>query len=192
MASSERCPDFAALLREAEADAALYEQIAQCFHGELSRQARRRCGDETLAEDAAQDALVLALESLDSFRGDAPIDHWLKRLVVSACARLRRGRKNDPGYNRPLDEVGPVAASDGRADGEVAAMLSERVALLREALDELPEDNRALLLLHEGREMPITELASRFGLSVDGVKSRLKRTRARMRSRLIALAESGP
>ena len=171
-------------------DAELYEQIAACFQEELGRMAYRRCRDANLAEDAAQDALVIAFESLESYRGDAPIDHWLKRLVTSACSRLKRGRKNSPDYNLPLDES--IGSRQDMMDGgkqEVAVLLGERISLLREALEDVPEDNRALLLLHEGNEVPLADLADRYDMTIDSVKSRLKRTRAKLRARLIELAD---
>lgn len=190
MASKTRCPDFAAILRVTEPDASILEQVASCFHQELNRHASRRCHDQTMAEDVTQDALVTALESLGSFRGDAPLDRWLKRLVVSSCSRMRRGRKNDPAYNLPFDETLASPGSENPShDQEAKVFLDERIALLHEALEELPEDNRNLLMLHEGGEIPLAELAATFGLTVDGVKARLRRTRALLRSRLIDLAE---
>ncbi len=189
MAGAPRCPDFARLLREASPGAALSEQLVTCFGRELERQARRRCRSTTLAEDAAQDALVGALENLGSFRGDAPIEAWLRRLVVSSCSRLTRGRKNAPAFNRPLDELsGEVEAGDDAALQERAVLLSERLALLREALADLSDQNRALLLAHEAGDEPIAELAKRFDTTEEGIKSRLKRSRAQLRTRLLELA----
>ena len=58
--------------------------------------ARYQCRDETLGQDAFQEAMITALTKLDTYRGDAPIEPWLRRIVVSSCSRLRRGKKNDP------------------------------------------------------------------------------------------------
>jgi RNA polymerase sigma-70 factor (ECF subfamily) len=191
MSSRTECPDFVAILRDAEPDAAIFELVAECFHDELGRLAARRCRDDALAQDATQDALLAAFESLDTFRGDAPLEHWLKRLVVSSCARLRRGRKNAPAYNLPLDALEsegspaePIAAGQ-----EAAVLLGERLRLLERALGELSEENRSLILLHEGLDLHLFELAARFGLTIDGAKARLKRARAQLRQRLLELAE---
>jgi len=193
MSRGKRCPDFAAILRETEPNASLYEQVAQCFQGELTRQAQRRCRDTTLAEDAAQDALVTALEALDTFRGEASLERWLRRLVVSACSRLRRGRKNDPSYNLPFDEEKRARGGGGaELNQEAEVFLKQRVALLRTVLDELQEDNREIFLLHEGQDVTLAELADRYDTTVDAIKGRLKRTRAHLRSRLIQLAEAEP
>lgn len=190
MPSGKRCPDFAAILRETEPDAALHEQIANCFRKELTRQAAYRCRDVTLAEDAAHDALVNALQSLNTFRGEASLDHWLRRLVTSSCSRLRRGRKNDPSYNLPFDEhTAPPGEGEVLGGQEAEVLVRERLSLLRVALEEISGDNRELFLLHEGQDVPLAELAARYGTTVDGVKSRLRRTRAALRERLIDLAE---
>jgi RNA polymerase sigma-70 factor (ECF subfamily) len=191
MSSRTDCPDFVAILRDAAPDATIFELVAECFQDELGRLAARRCRDDALAQDAAQDALLTAIESLDTFRGEAPLDHWLKRLVVSSCARLRRGRKNAPAYNVPLDDMPPEKrpGEPVEASQEAAVLLSERLRLLERALAELPDDNRELILLHEGEELPLAELAARYALTVDGVKARLKRARAQLRQRLVELAE---
>ncbi|MBW2455765.1 MAG: sigma-70 family RNA polymerase sigma factor [Deltaproteobacteria bacterium] len=191
MAAAPRCPDFARLLREASPDAALSAQLVTCFGRELERQARQRCRSTTLAEDAVQDALVGALENIGSFRGDAPIEAWLRRLVVSSCSRLTRGRKNAPAFNRPLDELsGEAEAGDGAGLQEQAVLLSERLALLRDAMADLSDQNRALLLAHEAEDEPIAELARRFDTTEESIKSRLKRSRAQLRRRLLELADA--
>jgi RNA polymerase sigma-70 factor, ECF subfamily len=182
------CPDFAALLREAPPDKAIWEQVAQCFAGELSRQARNRCRDPALADDAAQDALITAFEALRTYRGDGPIDRWLHRLVVTSCSRLRRGKKNDPTLHQPFeDDQHPTA--NGETQAETQTFLRERFALLERALGDLNEENREIFLRREAHEESIDELAIRFGTSKDAIKGRLKRARSQLRRRLIALAE---
>jgi RNA polymerase sigma-70 factor (ECF subfamily) len=173
------------MLKTAPPDELLREQIVRCFSAELTRFARFRCGDDSLGSDAFQESMVSMMQALPSYRGDAPILSWLRRLVVSACSRLRRGRRNDPAFNRPLDEA-PEMAEEQRQ--EMRLMLQERVSLLHLALSEVEEPNRSLLLLHEGEDVSIEALAERHGLSVEGVKSRLKRTRSRIRARLLDLA----
>ncbi len=185
----KQCPDFAAILQSTPANASIREQVAQCFHQEMARAARTQCQDDVLAEDVAQEALRIGLERLESYRGDAPLWHWLRRLIVSACARLRRGKINAPHANLPLHLV-PDTPEPAHVPPpqEIRTLLKERLGLLHSALQEVPEPNRSLLILHEGQDVPLTELASRFGLTTCSVKSRLKRTRAALRKRLISLA----
>lgn len=190
MDEKKRCPDFAEILRTTPPDSQLRQQIASCFYEELKRLARMRCRNRDNAEDAAHDGLITALERLDSFRGEAPIGAWLRRIVATACSRLQRGRKNDPAYNVNIDDA-PRRQIDGEVDPaqESALLIHERLEIMKEALWGVDETNRSLLLLHEGQDASIESLAEQFGLSEEGVKSRLKRTRAHLRQVLLSKAE---
>ncbi len=182
----KRCPDFASILRDTPADETIREQIAACFYQELGRVAKRLCRDESLAQDALQDALENGLRRLETFRGDASLQTWLKKLVASACTRLRRGRKNDPRFNQPLDETTPTLQQESQ---EVKVLMQERLSILAETLADMDEVNRRLLIEHEGEGTSLEELAGRYELSVEAVKSRLKRIRATVRERLLSAAE---
>ncbi len=164
--------------------------MARCFHEEILRLAKKRCGDDALAEDASQEALIAALEALGSFRSEAPLRAWLRQIVFTACSRLRRGKAKKLGADLPFDELPdeqvPVT---GRADQEVATLLHERLELLEDVLAKIAEPNRSLLLLHEGRDRSVAELAQQFDLSPEAVKARLKRTRGIVRQRLLQIAD---
>lgn len=179
------CPDFARLLKQGRPNRQLVEQIATCFFPTMERLARRSCrGDPTLAEDARQEAFSAALKALPRFRGDAPLQAWLGRLVQTSCARLRRGIKNDPRRHVEFDEQSGSAdaASDDGADWSV--LWKQRLEILQRVLLEIPEPNRSLLLLREGQGLSLEDLAARFSLGTGAVKARLKRTRAEVRRKL--------
>jgi RNA polymerase sigma-70 factor, ECF subfamily len=179
------CPDFVAMLKSGQPAASLTDQIIECFSSEMRKAAGYRCKNPTQAEDAFQDAAKLVIESLDGFRGEASLKTWLYRLVNSSCARMQRGRKNNPRYNKPLEDH-PAEVEPGQ---EVQLLISERLDILGRVLEEIEEPNRELFLLHEGQDVALAELAEKFGFSIDGIKSRLKRTRARLRARLLAVTE---
>ena len=182
----EPCPDFARAVREASADTSLFAQVVDCFEERLMRFAAYTCRNRALAEDAFQDAMVAALDNLGSYRGDAPIEPWLRRIVISACSRLKRGRKNSPAFNLPLDEELPAAdAAQIREDQELRLILFEGLRRIGKEIDQLDEPNRSLLLAHDVDEIPIEELSRRFALTAEAVKSRLKRARAAVREKVL-------
>jgi RNA polymerase sigma-70 factor (ECF subfamily) len=185
-APGPQCPDFAEILRETTPDSSLFEQIALCFSDRLEEYAKYVCRDESAGQDAMQDAMLAAMTNLESYRGDSPIEGWLRRIVVSACSRIRRGLKNDPAVNRPLDAVEAVRplAQPG-ADQELQLLLKERLELLGDEIEKLDEPNRSLLRLHDVEEVPIADLVGRFGMTAEAIKSRLKRGRALVRERLL-------
>ena len=75
--------------------------------------------------------------------------------------------------------------ADSTPDQELQLILAERLELLYAEIEKLDEPNRSLLRLHDAEEVPIEELAARFGMTQDAVKSRLKRARARVRDNLL-------
>ena len=181
------CPDFAEAVKKSTPDRSLFGQIVDCFADRLVVFARHHCRDETLGMDAFQEAMIAALTNLESYRGDASIEPWLRRIVVSACSRLRRGKKNDPSINVPLEEERAEAPEEA-TDQELQLMMVQALSQVRQEIDRLEEPNRTLLMEHDVREVPIAELTERFDLSVEAVKSRLKRARAEVRRRLLAQA----
>jgi RNA polymerase sigma factor (sigma-70 family) len=182
----EPCPDFARAVREASADASLFAQVVACFEARLARFAAYTCRSRALGEDAFQDAMVAALDNFGSYRGDAPIEPWLRRIVVSACSRMKRGRKNSPAFNVPLDEESPAPdAAQIRADQELRLILFEGLRRIGKEIDALDEPNRSLLLAHDVDEVSIDELSRRFDMTEEAVKSRLKRARAAVREKVL-------
>ncbi len=180
------CPDFARIVKESTPDESLFRQIAECFSGRLKSFAKYVCKDETKGQDAFQDAMIAAMTYLDTYRGVSPIEPWLRRIVVTACSRQRRGKKNDENLNRSMESLkGELPDNAAGPDQELIMMLKERLDLVQDEISSLREPDRSLLELHDIQETPITDLASRFELSTEAVKSRLKRARATVRDNLM-------
>ena len=147
------------------------------------------------AADALQEALISAYRRADSFRGDAQVTTWLHRVVVNAC--LDRLRRNKVRAAQPLpDDLEEQAArgavlsgpSDPGTDPEAAAIGSERRRAVVAALERLPAEQRAALVLVDMEGYPVEEAARILGCPPGTVKSRC----ARGRHRLVGfLAETG-
>jgi RNA polymerase sigma-70 factor (ECF subfamily) len=169
------------LLREraARGDPALLGDLFDCFRGDLMGFLRQRCGNPGDADDAMQDAFIAAARYLEGYRGETTLKNWLYRLASTACTRMRRGRKNDPKWNKPFDEIdsSPVAEM-GRA---VEAMLEARLMPLQSAMKTLAPVDRAVLMLRDGQELSTREVADELKLSEAAVKSRLHRARKAVR-----------
>ena len=186
LGDAANCPDFAEIVRQSTPDSSLFEQIASCFSERLENFAKYVCRDETKGEDAFQDAMISAMKAMDSYRGDSPIDAWLRRIVVTSCSRLRRGKKNDPAVNRPLGSDEPALDLVDETPGqELRLMIKERLELVLGEIEQLEEPNKTLLMLHDMREVPISEISAEFDMTEEAVKSRLKRSRATIRQRLL-------
>jgi RNA polymerase sigma-70 factor (ECF subfamily) len=160
----------------------LLESVAHCLGEEIKRFAIARCGSSRGdVEDISQDVLLAARLYLKSFRGEASLRTWLYRLVLSACSRRRRGRKNDPSLHAPLEDTEPTPDV---ADPEMVLMIGERLAALRQAMDGLRPEDRAMLAAVEWEGRSLQQVGEGLGLSVPAMKSRLFRIRRQLREKL--------
>jgi RNA polymerase sigma factor (sigma-70 family) len=134
-----------------------------------------RLHDPALAEDAAQDAFLLAWQRLDQLREPAAFPGWIRRLTLSQChRRLRSARLR----LRPADEASELAAAtDPAADVQRAADAS----LVRLALAQLAPADRLVLVLTYGCERSQAEIADWLGVPVTTVARRLAHAKRRMR-----------
>jgi RNA polymerase sigma-70 factor, ECF subfamily len=165
-------------------DAGALDAITRCYAERLLAAGRRHCRTNDDAADAVQDALLIATENLDTFRGDGSLEGWLVRLVASACARRRRGRKNDPAiHDAELAVTDEGESPEDSADRHAVGAILERVLL------ELSPEDRHLLLLAEVEDMTAPEVAERLGISPGAVRTRLSRLRAHMREALGPMLE---
>ncbi len=169
------------LLRERakSGDPALLADLFECFRGDLLAFLRQRCGNAGDADDAMQDAFVAAARYLEGYRGETTLKNWLYRLASTACTRMRRGRKNDPQWNKPFEET--TSAPLARMGREVEAMLEARLMPLQAAMGTLAPTDRAVLMLRDGQELSTREVARELRLSEAAVKSRLHRARKAVR-----------
>jgi len=164
--------------------------------------ALRTTGHREEAADALQDAMISAFRRADTFRGDAAVTTWLHRIVVNACLdRLRRRqvRAADP-LPDDLEEHaarGDLLASATSADPVEEVLVRDRRARLLAALDRLPPDQRAALVLVDLEGCSVAEAAEVLECPTGTVKSRCARGRARLAELLGDLLEgtdpaSGP
>jgi RNA polymerase sigma-70 factor (ECF subfamily) len=132
-------------------------------------------GDEDV-DDIAQDALVAVLEDLPTYRGEGRFEAWVDRVVARlTIARLRKRRtfwKRDTQYNSDL-----MLASGGAAADEYMHR-REMVKLL----DDLPAEQRYVLVLHHALDLTVPEMARELGIPIETVRSRLRLAKARLRS----------
>lgn len=145
-------------------------------HERLRRLARALVGDEHAAEDLAQDAWLRALERGPS--EPAALGAWLASVARRLASNVRRGDRHRGERERGAarDEALPSSA-------EIAARVEIEAKLLA-ALEALDEPHRTALRDRYLGELSPAQLAARDALSLEAVKSRLRRARAALRERL--------
>ena len=140
-------------------------------------------GSQAEAEDALQDVFLRLWTHAGRWQsGRAKFETWLYRVALNACYdRLRRKR------TAPLDEALELPdAGPGPGHGLDAPALAAAVAA---ALAELPERQRAAILLCHHEERSNIEAAEILGLSVEATESLLARGRRNLRARLAGVRD---
>jgi RNA polymerase sigma-70 factor, ECF subfamily len=134
--------------------------------------------DPDRAQDAVQEAFVLAWRHVRALRDPGAWETWLYRLTVRACNRLaRKGRARD------AVELQLVADRASATAGDFPQQLAERDRLGRE-LGRLPLEQRTVMVLHFYLDLPLTDAAEVIGIPVGTAKSRLHRGLATLRTAL--------
>jgi RNA polymerase sigma-70 factor (ECF subfamily) len=155
--------------------------------------AYRILGDPDAAADATQDAFISAYRALSGFRGGS-FRSWLLRIVTNACYDVLRARKRRPTVSLDADpELDWEEWTEG--DEEAPEDFAERQdlgQLIQRGLQELPDDQRVVIVLCDVHGMSYGEIAKTLGVSLGTVKSRLSRGREKMREYLQSNAELLP
>jgi RNA polymerase sigma-70 factor (ECF subfamily) len=150
------------------------------------RLARSIVRDPGLADDVTQETFIKVWKHHDSFRGEGAIRGWILRIAHrEAIATLRRSRDavTDPDHLASATDSMSVSATGNMS---VSRVVEGRLAYagFQEALDELDELSRAVLVLREVEGMSYDEISTTVGVPVSTVKIRLLRARRRMSVRL--------
>lgn len=160
-------------------------------------------GNRAEAEEAVQDALARACESIGDLRDPAAAPAWFLRIVTTQCLRnLRRRRLKRklfgwlPGAGDASTDAAPskAAAADTGSDDIAGRMHAMGGPAPREALegqqalgalfgklDQLSAQQRAALVLRYGHDLPVAEVAQMLGVELATVKTHLVRGLARLR-----------
>lgn len=144
--------------------------------------ARWRTGSREVAEEVVSDVFVEAWRSRGSYDPEAgSVESWLLGIArnVTARHRRRRAREADRREERELDDL---AASRPGPDEEL--LRRRRAERLLEAVWELPREDRDLVALAYGADLPRRRIAQLLDLSPEAVRTRLHRVLRRLRDRL--------
>lgn len=141
--------------------------------------ARRMLGNQADAEEVAQEVFLRVWTHADRWEpGKAQFGTWLHRVATNLCLdRLRKKRPTDD-----IDDMPDLAS--GEPDPERQLEQVQLAARIEAALQELPERQRAAIVLSHYQELGNIEAAEILGVTVEAVESLLSRARRQLRASL--------
>lgn len=180
------------LVRKVQAgDAGAFDELVLRYQDRIFNLVYRKLGRYEDARDTAQEVFVRAYRGLAAFKGDSQFFTWLFRIALNTTFTQRRriGRQHDlvpasldaargDDGDDPADPPDPGEGPPRLAEG------SEEARAVREAIDELPEEPRTLIVLKDIEGMRYEEIAEVLEMPVGSVKSKLHRARQALKERL--------
>jgi RNA polymerase sigma-70 factor (ECF subfamily) len=153
--------------RARSGDLGAFSDLARASITRLYAVATLILGDRVRAEDAVQDALLLAWQGMHALRDPDAWEAWLHRLTVRAC--YKHARKD---RRRVSVEVHQILDPEIPGSVDLALSVVERDRL-EQAIGRLPIDQRAVLVVHYYLDQPLSKAAEILDIPVGTAKSRL-------------------
>ncbi len=159
------------LCRMALGEKAAFVALVRLYQSSFLNIARRMLGDSSEAEDVVQRAFLSIYVNAASYRPDRKASTWLYRILTNECIDTWRKRRREWALGPARFSMARPCAGAERAD-------------LRSALLAVPPEARSILLLAYCEGLSYREIAEARGVSINTVKTQLRRAKGIIRSRL--------
>lgn len=181
--------DLTLVKRVRSGDQRAFKLLVERYQRKVYSVALGMVKDREEAMDVSQEAFVKVHKYLDHFKGDSSFYTWLYRITVNICIDVLRRRAAAKGEHVELDEniqldsaeanIGALGSRLG-TNPQKSLLRKELAAKIEEALQEVPEKHRAILLLRELEGMSYEDLARTLEIPKGTVMSRLFHARAKI------------
>ena len=163
------------LTRARAGEGAAFTALVRQYQRSVYSVALRMLSDRHRAEDLAQEVFLQLYRSLDAIDSDSHLAFWLRKVAVNrAIDRIRQESRHE---SESLAETDVIVAESTDSDPLLQRRMAELVA-------QLPPAARAVVVLRYQEDLDPTEIASTLDMSINTVKSHLKRSLASLRARV--------
>ena len=185
--------DLTLVQRAKSGDARAFKLLVERYQRKVISVALGMVKDREEAMDVAQEAFIKVHKYLDHFKGDSSFYTWLYRITTNCCIDVLRKRNAMKGESVEFDEqvqmdfaeanIGALGSQLG-TNPQKSALRKELAEKIEEALQQVPEKHRAILLLREVEGMSYEDLSRTLEIPKGTVMSRLFHARAKVQKLL--------
>jgi RNA polymerase sigma-70 factor (ECF subfamily) len=165
-------------------DEGAYRELIERYKGMVYGIALRIIGDQTEADDIAQETFVRVYERVGGFRGRSKLSTWIYRIALNLSLERRRNIRRAAEVSWEALAARESAPADPAPTPEEAAARASEAEAVRAAIDRLPERYRVPLVLCYMEELSLAQAAEIVGITEGGMKTRLHRARRMLLRRL--------
>ncbi len=162
-----------------------FQHVHETFRPRILRYLTRLVGEND-AEDLTQEVFVKVSQALRTFRGECELSTWIYRIATNAAIdRMRTPSCRQDGRTNSLDDLNEpedanVWTGEEQPSLEQQLMRQDMYECFANFLEDLPANYRTVFVLSDLEDLTNREIAEILGLSLDTVKIRLHRGRARL------------
>ena len=170
--------------RASGGDPQAFNRLMELHERRMYAVALRMCANREDAQDCLQEAMLRVFRAIGSFKGQSSFSTWIYRVTMNTCLDELRKKKNK--QNTSLDNLldQGYSPSDGENVPEKEAIRNETRRQISGAIQELPEDMRAAVVLRDVHGLAYDEIADALNTNVGTIKSRISRGREKLREKL--------
>ena len=166
--------------RAQRGDLRAFDLLVLKYQTRIAALVRRYVSDAGEVEDVTQEAFIKAYRALGKFRGDSAFYTWLYRIAANAAKNHLVAKGRRPGADATIEdaqgfEEGGLLSES--ASPEALAMGGELAVVVESALNALPDELKAALMLREFDGLSYDDIADILGCPVGTVRSRIFRAR---------------
>ncbi|RKU24111.1 hypothetical protein C6503_01390 [Candidatus Poribacteria bacterium] len=184
--------DIQLIHRILSGDEAAFSALVRKYQKSVHALAWRKVGDFHIAEEIAQDAFLQAYKNLATLRNPSQFAGWLYVIANNLCKRWHQSSK--PAMQSleatSVAEVGRSSYKRYVLEQREAEAVEHRYEIVKELLEKLPESERTVVTLHYLGEMTVKEIGNFLGVSVNTIKSRIRRARKRLQAEEHLISET--
>ncbi|MGE5632629.1 MAG: sigma-70 family RNA polymerase sigma factor [Caulobacteraceae bacterium] len=166
-----------------------FELLISSYDKKAYNIALRMMGNEEDAKDMAQEALIRVFKAVKDFKEQSSFSTWLYRIVTNVCLDELRRRKKEKTVSlentveTDSGEMRLEVCSDKETPENVYERLEQR-QLIKDAIKELNEEYRSVIILRDIQGFSYEEISSMLDCSLGTIKSRINRARSALRDKL--------
>lgn len=171
--------ELALIIQAQNGDRNAFEELVLRHYSYIVNVVYRMCADQTLAEDATQEAFLRAWMKLPSYHPESSLRSWLCRIAINASLDVLRKKTEETFEPEKMQSFATHAPGP-----EAILEQKEQAAFIQQAMRSLPEGALRVLVLREYGELSYQEIAATLDIPIGTVMSRLNYARNRLRELL--------
>jgi RNA polymerase sigma-70 factor (ECF subfamily) len=176
--------DFYAIKQVLDGNLASFEFLQKKYSRIVAALIRRMVKNEDDVDDLTQETFIKAFKALKTFQFGYSFSAWLYRIASNTCIDfLRKKRFKTISINQPLghsEDEQYLEIKDDTYKPDLKVLHDEKIAALKQAIEDLPDNYRKIVKLRHEEELDYKEIANRLELPLGTVKAHLFRARKMM------------